>query len=326
MKIGSSPATRTLLGVAVGIATLLVGGCGRLRTNTFQGYVEGEFVYMAASQAGQLVHLAVERGETVDSGTLLFALESDSEADAARQSADELRAAQSQLADLQTGKRPAEIAVSEAQLAQARADAERLKLQWERDQAQYRAGGISKGQLDDSRDSALSAQDHVRELEAQLKVSRLPSREEQIRAQQATVEADRAALAQARWKLEQTQVRAFRGGLVYDTMYRDGEWVPAGSPVVSMLPPQDIKVRFFVPEALLGALTLGRTVEIHCDACAQAIPAVIRYVSNQAEYTPTNIYSNQTRSKLVYMVEAHPQTAADAMKLHPGQPVSVTWR
>lgn len=321
-------AARSSVAVRLALASCLAGlaiGCTHGPSDTSQGYVEGEFVYMASSQAGQLVALPVQRGQTVASGALLFTLESQSETDAVQQAARQLDAAQAQLGDLLTGKRPPEIAVNEAQLAQARADAERLSLQRQRDEEQYRAGGIPKGQLDDSREQALSAEAHVHELQAQLEVAHLPGRREQVRAQEALVEADRAALAQARWKLEQKQVHAARGGLVFDTMYRNGEWVPAGSPVVRMLPPENIKVRFFIPEALLGALPPGRAVAIHCDGCAAAIPAVISYASIRAEYTPTNIYSNDTRQKLVFMMEARPQLS-DAVKLHPGQPVQVSWR
>ena len=318
---GCSAITRVALLACMALAT----ACNRGPRDTSQGYVEGEFVYMASSQAGQLVGLPVQRGQTVTSGALLFTLESQNEADAVQQASRQLEAAQAQLADLLTGKRPPEVAVNEAQLAQARSDAERLSLQRQRDEEQYRAGGIPKSQLDDSREQALSAEAHVRELQAQLDVARLPGRREQVRAQEALVEADRAALAQAQWKLDQKQVHAARGGLVFDTMYRSGEWVPAGSPVVRMLPAENIKVRFFVPETALGSLPPGRAVVIHCDGCAAAIPAAISYASVQAEYTPTNIYSNDTRQKLVFMMEARPQPS-DAVRLHPGQPVQVSWR
>jgi HlyD family secretion protein len=105
-------------------------------------------------------------------------------------------------------------------------------------------------------------------------------------------------------------------------MYREGEWVAAGNPVVRMLPPQNIKVRFFVPETVVGSLAIGHKVSLHCDGCVTDIPATVTYVSAEAEYTPPVIYSNETRGKLIYMIEAHP-TREDAPKLHPGQPVSV---
>lgn len=307
---------------AAGLAILLAAGCAKEPANTYQGYVEGEFVYMASSQPGQLVKLAVARGQPVAANALLFELESANETDAVRQAQQQLQAAQAQRADLSTGRRPQEVNVTQAQLQQARADAERLELQRQRDEAQWRAGGIARGQFDDTRTAAAAAQARVRELEAQLQVAHLPGREQQLRAQQAQVDAARAALAQAQWKLAQKQVHALDAGLVYDTLYRSGEWVPAGSPVVRMLPPQNVKVRFFVPETVVGALAPGRKLQVRCDGCAAPVPATISFVSNQSEYTPPVIYSNATRAKFVFMVEARP-SPEDAPKLRPGQPVEV---
>ncbi|MNQ66952.1 putative efflux pump membrane fusion protein [compost metagenome] len=163
----------------------------------------------------------------------------------------------------------------------------------------------------------------MRELKAQLEVTRLPGREEQRRAQAAQVEAARAALAQAEWTLAQKRLAAPAAGQVFDTMYRVGEWVPAGSPVVSLLPPGNIKVRFFVPETVVGSLKVGQQATLRCDGCGDPIPVRIDYVSDQAEYTPPVIYSRESRSKLVYMVEARPAPEA-AARLHPGQPVEAT--
>ncbi|MBV9914038.1 MAG: HlyD family secretion protein, partial [Sinobacteraceae bacterium] len=96
----------------------------------------------------------------------------------------------------------------------------------------------------------------------------------------------------------------------------------SGTPVVRLLPPGNIKIRFFVPENLLGSIRLGSRVALSCDGCSQDISADITYVSADAEYTPPIIYSNETRGKLVFMIEAHP-ASTDATRLHPGQPVSV---
>jgi HlyD family secretion protein len=309
----------------VGALAIACAGCSPRGSDGYQGYVEGEFVYLASSQAGTLTQLAVARGQTVAADASVFALESQNETDAVAQARQQLQAARAQQADLLTGKRPAEIGVIEAQLVQARADAMRAEAQLARDEEQYQAGGIPKSQLDDSRAAALSAAAHVRELQGQLEVARLPGREAQIRAQAALVRAAEAALAQAQWKLDQKSVRAPHAGLVFDTMYRSGEWVPAGSPVVRMLPPENVKVRFFVPETAVGALAPGRPVQIHCDGCGSDVPAVLSFVSDQAEYTPPVIYSNETRAKLVFLVEARPQSA-DAHRLRPGQPVQVTLR
>jgi HlyD family secretion protein len=317
----ASPAGAAL---AVALAAACAG-CSPRAPDAYQGYVEGEFIYLASSQPGSLTQLAVARGQTVAADAPVFALESQNETDAVAQARQQLQAARAQQADLLTGKRRAEINVVEAQLAQARADAMRAETQLTRDEEQYQAGGIPKSQLDDSRAAALSAAAHVRELQGQLEVARLPGRDEQVKAQAAQVRAAQAALAQAQWKLDQKSVRAPHAGLVFDTMYRSGEWVPAGSPVVRMLPPENVKVRFFVPETLVGALAPGRPVQIHCDGCDADVPAVLSFVSDQAEYTPPVIYSNETRAKLVFLVEARP-LPADAHRLRPGQPVQVTLR
>nr|WP_249180299.1 HlyD family secretion protein [Burkholderia ambifaria] len=305
----------------------LLGGCGRPADTgpTYQGYVEGEFVYLSSSQAGTLTQLSVERGQAVAAGTPVFALEAVSETAALQQAQHQLAAARAQLADLQTGKRPPEVAVTRAQLAQATAQASRAAAQLARDERQYAAGGLSKQQLDDTRTSAQTTAAQMRELQNQVDVARLPGRAQQVAAQAAQVDAAQAAVAEAQWKFDQKRIAAPADGRVYDTLYRVGEWVQAGNPVVQMLPPQNLKVRFFVPEAAIASLAPGRTIAIHCDGCAADVPARITYVSRAAEYTPPVIYSNESRSKLVFMVEARP-APADAPKLHPGQPVAVRVR
>jgi HlyD family secretion protein len=303
-------------------AVLAASACSRHEAPVWQGYVEGEYVYLSSSQSGTLTQLDVQRGQNIAAAAAVFALEAVDETAALDEARHQLAAAQAQLADLQTGKRPPEVRVTQAQLAQAIANARKAALQLARDEAQFRAGGIARAQLDDSRADAASTAAQVRELENQVTVANLPGRTAQLAAQAAQVQAAQAALAQAQWKLDQKRVSAPQSGLVYDTLYRVGEWVQAGSPVVQMLPPQNVKVRFFVPETAVGSLAPGRRVSLHCDGCAADIPATITWVSNAAEYTPPVIYSDENRQKLVFMIEAH-ASPEDAVKLHPGQPVEV---
>ena len=318
----SSRTLRRASGIAVTAAPLLFAGCAQHSATVYNGYVEGEYVYLASSQPGQLMRLAAARGDSVAADAPMFELESTNEMAEVAQARRQLQAAQAQQSDLMVGKRQAELDVIRAQLQQARADASRAHTQLQRDEQQYKDGGIARSQLDDSRSTAASTAARVSELASQLQVARLPGRGDQIRAQTATAEAAQAALAQAQWKLSQKDVHAPQAGLVFDTMYRTGEWVPAGSPVVRMLPPGNVKVRFYVPEAAVGAVSPGRQVRIHCDGCAADISAEVSFVSDQAEYTPPVIYSNERREQLVFLVEARP-APADALKLHPGQPVEV---
>jgi HlyD family secretion protein len=296
------------------VAAALAAGCGREARDVFQGYAEAEYVDVATSEPGQLERVAVAKGDAIEAGAPLFALEAAREAAAVRQAQEQLAAAQAQLQDLRQGKRPPELARAEA----TRAAAER-----ERDAAQFASGGIAQAQVDRSQAAADAAAARVRELERQLDVAQLPARADQIAAQQALVAAAQAAVDQAAWRLGQKTVAAPVAGKVFDVLYQPGEWVAAGRPVVRLLPPGNVKIRFFVPETALGALAVGQALAVRCDGCADDIPAKIAYISPEAEYTPPIIYSNETRSKLVLMVDARP---LDGANLHPGQPLEVALR
>jgi len=297
--------------------------CSGEKPSSYQGYVEGEYVYVASAVGGRLERLFVQRGQTVEAKAPLFNLEAEQEAAAKQQADEQAKAAQAQLADLKQGRRAQEVEIARAQLAQARAAELQAERQLKRDEAQFEAGGIARAQLDDSRANHQIKAARVRELESQLEVSRLPARQDQIKAQDAQVAAASAASSQSAWRLEQKRVAATQAGLVVDTLYREGEWVPAGNPVVRLLPPRNIKVRFFVPESIAGGIKPGRNVLLRCDGCGADVPAAVSYVADAPEYTPPVIYSNETRAKLVFMVEARP-APENAAKLRPGQPVSVS--
>src|SRR5438477_88800 len=130
-------------------------------------------------------------------------------------------------------------------------------------------------------------------------------------------------LQAANWRLAQRAIAAPVSGRVSDTYYVVGDWVPAGGVVASLLPPGNIKIRFYVPENELGRLSAGQMVTFACDACGSASSARITFIANRAEFTPPVLYSKENRAKLVYLVEARPATDA-AGNLNPGQPVDVT--
>ncbi len=305
------------------IAVAALSACSQRHSPSLQGYVEGEFVYVASSQAGRLQTLAVLRGQKVEANAPLFSLEAVDEAAARLQAQRQLDSSRAQLADLGKGKRVPELDVIRAQLAQAQASARSSAAAITRDEAQYQAGGLSQAERDVSRALADADAARVRELQHQLEVAELPGRSEQILGQSALVEAANAALAQAQWKLDQKSVSAPRAGLVFDTLYREGEWVAAGNPVVRMLPPENVKLRFFSPESALSRFAIGQRVHVRCDGCRAGITATVDYVAAEAEYTPPVIFSEESRSKLVYLVEARPNRE-DAQALHPGQPVQVS--
>jgi HlyD family secretion protein len=301
----------------------LIAGCSSDKPVAYQGYVEGDYVYIASPVGARLKKLLVQQGQTVEADTRLFELDAEPETAAKEQAEAQLGAAQAQLSDLKLGKRNPELAVVQAQLAQAKAAEEQALQQVKRDEAQLAAGGIPRAQLEDSRANEAIKAARVRELSDQVEVARLPAREDQLRAQNAQVAAAQAALRQSSWRLGETRGATPQAGLVAHTLYREGEWVPAGSPIVRMLPPENVKVRFFVPETIAGGLRTGRKVKLDCDGCAADLDAVVSFISDQPEFTSPIIYSNETRAKLVFMVEARP-SPGNAPRMRPGQPVSVT--
>jgi HlyD family secretion protein len=133
---------------------------------------------------------------------------------------------------------------------------------------------------------------------------------------------DSMRLAQAQWNFANKRQAAPQAGLVFDTLYRQGEWVEAGHPVVVLLPPEDVEVRAFVPETKVGTIHTGDRVRVLVDGVREPYQGTLRYIFPHAEYTPPVIYSEESRGKLVFMVEID-FDAATAARLNPGQPVDV---
>jgi HlyD family secretion protein len=303
-------------------ALLLASGCDGPPPGQVQGYVEGEFVYVASPLAGQLETLDVRRGDQVKVGMPLFALESESQQAALDEAQRQVAQAKANLADLKKGSRPSEVAAIEAQLGQAKAARAFSNSEYERLQGIAQSGAVSKQEFERAKSQRDQDSQRVAQLQADMTTAKLGGRVDQISAAQANVQARQAALAKAQWDLSQKKQDAPREGVVYDTLYRRGEWVPAGRPVVVLLPPQNIKVRAFVPEPRVGSVHVGDKVDVRIDGRPAAVSGTISFISPKAEYTPPVIYSRESRSKLVFMVEVvfDPK---DAATLHPGQPVDV---
>jgi HlyD family secretion protein len=300
----------------------LATACADKPAPAWSGYAEAEYVMVAAPLAGTLTVLAVKAGQTVALGAPLFTLDSDSERLAREEADARLVAAQAQAANATKGRRSEEIAVTQAQLAQARAAAELAADDLSRQQQLVEQGFISKARLDDARTALTQARAHVAELQAALAVAQLPARIDERATARAQAEAAQQALRQSQWREQQKQQSAPVAAQVADTFYRVGEWVNAGAPVVSLLPDGATKARFFVPQADLASVAPGQTVTLHCDGCGAPIGAHVERVATQPEFTPPVIYSNSQRAKLVFMVEARP-SPDEAKRLRPGQPLDV---
>ncbi|MFO1200374.1 MAG: HlyD family efflux transporter periplasmic adaptor subunit [Burkholderiaceae bacterium] len=317
------PPVRPRVAAALAAGALACAGCEAPPPAAYQGYVEGEFVQVASPVGGVLETLPVQRGETVAAGAPLFALERALESAAVEQALAQASAAQSREANLRAARRRPEQLAVEAQVANAQAALRLSALQLEQQERLARSGFVSEAALASARAANERDRAQLDAAQAQLATTRLSlGRDAELAAAQADVRAAEAALAQARTRLAQKAPAAPADAKVQDTFFRVGEWVPPAVPVVSLLPPGNVKLRFFVPETALATVRAGTAVVASCDGCPAPVAARVNYVSSQAEYTPPVIYSRESRAKLVFLVEARPEGDA-GRGLVPGQPVDV---
>ncbi len=287
----------------------------------YLGYIEGETSLIAPPVAGRLVQRPVERGVTVKKGDRLFVIDPVvAQAEVARAEG-ALAESQSRYQNLLTGKRQEEKDVTTAQRRETEAALANAEIEYRR-QSELLAKGVgTKKDYDNAESQMRQLRMRQTSLAAQEKVNELAARPEEIAAAKATIDQNQAMLDQARKRLDDLMPVAPEDGLIENTFFNVGEWVPAGTPVVSLLPPYRVKLRFFVPEADAAHARMGQTVSFTCDSCPPDLEAHIIYVSPRAEYTPPVIYSQTARTKLVFLVEARPDPTQT--RLPPGLPITV---
>ncbi len=275
--------TAKLRDVVLGLGlALIVTACGKPHEGKWLGYAEGDVAYIAAPTAGWVTDLKVERGGLVKNGDALFGLDDTNQAATRDQAA-------------------AQIETVQGQIAQAEANLDLARRQLDRQKGLLATAATSR----QAYDQAKAAYDAARAQVAQLTASEAQAR---------------ASLSGAAYQLSQRQVIARTSGRVQEIYFRPGEYAPAQTPVIAILPPENVYVRFFVPENEFAQIHLGQKVKIHCDGCADNIVASISFIAQQHEYTPPVIFSNQSRSQLVFKVEAR---GPHGLKLNPGQPVDI---
>ena len=307
---------------AIVIATQLAA-CEKTPAPFWQGYVEGEYLYLSAPQAGYLKTLDAARGTRVGAGQALFAIAADPDAQALAEAEARTRSAREKVENLKEPHRAPEVAALQANLQAAQANLQLARTRLQQREALAKDKFVSQAALDEARSAFEQASAEVEASRQQLASYRSTlGRESEVRGAEADVQAANALAAQKRWVVERKSVSAPDAGIVAETYYRPGEWVPAGAAVSSLLPDARRRLRFYVPETALATLKAGLHVDASCDGCATPIRATIDFISPQAEYTPPIIYSKGSREKLVFRIEAMPDPQ-QAATLHPGLPVDV---
>lgn len=266
------------------MAALALAACGERASEAMQGYGEADYVYLSSQDPGVIREVLVREGDRVEAGAEVFRLDPQRLGYGA-QSAESQRAAAA--AAVRTAQ--AEAILAERNYARG---------------AQLAAQGFyPRARLD----SDLAAREAAN------------ARLAQARREAAAVGAE-AGLAETR--VNDLAGAAPVAGTIEQIFHRPGEVVTAGAPIVALLPPQNMKVRFFAPEAMLDRLPVGARVLVSCDGegCADPIPATVSFLATEPQFTPPVIYSLDQREKLVFLVEAR---FDGATPIRPGMPVDV---
>jgi HlyD family secretion protein len=319
---------RRILVLAALAALLLGAGWTLFRPRppapiAWQGYAEADFVKVGPTQPGLLTAVRVARGDRVAKGQPLFEQDDADDRASVDQAQHLLQQARRQLGNLLSPSKSTEIDQAQANLRDAEAARDRAQEDLRRS-AQLLKSGSATQQIVDQEDAALrSADAKVAAASAALATAQAPmGRPSEIEAQRAMVDSLDAALKQAQWRLDQRSVVAPEGGVVADVIAFPGETLAAGAPVISLLPPGNVFVRFFIPEPELANVHVGDKVAFSCDNCPPELTGTVSFISPKAEYTPPFIYSERTRGKFVFLAEARPPPD-QARLLNPGEPVTV---
>lgn len=265
------------------LCSLLLAGCDQRKTG-WAGYNEGQFTYLSSDSPGILKKIEVTKGQYVHQNDPLITFEP-------QPASDELAKANAELQAAQANRKS----------SNAKLDLAAITLQ--RYTNLLKSHSINQSEFDQVKSDYLNAQASDEQMAANLK------------AAQATV-------AKFEWNNQQRTIESPKDSLVFDIYYLDGEYVQAGDPVLALLSPKNIKAIFYLPEAEVGKLNIGTPVSIQCNGCPNPIKAKISYISQQAEFTPPVIYSNETKASLVFRIEAMP-IDQNKIVLKPGQPVTI---
>lgn len=300
---------------------MMIGSCNGNDHQQFEGYVEGENIYLASPFYGVLQHLYVQRGQLVKKGALLFNLDPNPQQINIAQMQADIEQAKNTLADLQKPRRLPEITAIEAQIEQTNAQIKLAELRVDRFQKLYVRNASDRDTLDAALANLQQQQQLKKQYESNLALAKLSNREDQIKAQVSTINSLNEKLKEAQWELAQKTLYAPADGVIFDTYYNPGEYVIAQQSVLSLLTPENIRIEFFVPLDYLSKLKLGQQITFDCDGCNKNNSAVINYISPDAEFLPPLVYSRDNSSKLVFRIKAQ---IKNPLAFKPGQPVTVS--
>lgn len=300
---------------------LAFGGCesadGR---NGFDGYLEGDYRYIAAPFGGKILKMHVKEGQSVKNGDVIFELENVAQRQNLEIAKANLASLKAEFDDINKGARKEELDSAKAALEQAKSALWIADKNYARAKSLQAKDAVSTKEIQSAKAEFDRAKALTDQLAAQLKSAILPARIDRIKSLEAKIEAAQAELNLAVWRLDETRVKAAQSGLIERVFYEEGEWVSAGRAAVSLLPKGALKAKFYVPLNALSKFKAKTRVQISCSGCPN-LAATVTKIASEPEYTPPIIYSQNTQETFVYRVEA----ALDEPNefLHPSLPINV---
>lgn len=303
-----------------GLIAIVLPGFGAAPDQSWNGYVEADYVYVAPASSGVIETIAVREGDVVATGDLLFQLQRSQQEALLRAAEARIAAAVANAQNLSTGSRAEEVDVIRASLGKAEADLHLAETTLARSEKLAAEGLTPEAKVDQDRATLESAKAQVAQLKAQLAVAELPARDPLQLQAEANLLAAQADADKARSDLADRTVSSPISARVERLYFAPGEMAAAGVPVMALLPADALKVKFYIAESDRPAFSLGEVVSVSCDGCTGTVPATLSYFASDPQFTPPIIYSREERLRLTFLAEA---VLDEAGGLHPGQPVTV---
>jgi HlyD family secretion protein len=308
-------------------AVLLLGACSRAPGNragdlVLSGNIEVTDAQLGFKVPGRVATRAVSEGQTVQSGQPIARLDdAEQQAQLALRRA-ELGIAEAALAELEAGSRPQEIAAAEATLRSAEADRDRVRLDFARQKELLGKAAIADREFEAAQAQLKVAEARVTEAAERLKLVREGPRAETIRQSRARVDQARAAIAVAETQLDNTKLVAPLTGIVISHNIEPGEFVAAGTPIITVADLAHPWVRVYVNQTDLGRIRLGQKVAVRTDTFPdKTYEGAVGFIASEAEFTPKTVQTPKERVKLVFRVKV--DLANPNGELKPGMPADV---
>jgi len=302
---------------------LALAGCPRAAPTPpgYQGVVEYDERVLSFEVAGRVQEVRVKRGDVVKPGDLLATVDDTVERLMREARSEDARAAAADVALLQAGARPQDVASLAAQVAAAKASEGLLGKSAERVRALAKMGAATAADLDRAEAELQRATAERRSLEERLAALREGARREELSRARARSRAATSSVALESERLARASLKALVGGTVVDVHVDPGELAAVGTPAVTVADTGHPYIDVFVPEGDVGGIRVGAAATVRVDSVKQQMAGTVEHVARKAEFTPRFLFSPRERPNLVMRVRVRVDDAAE--KLHAGVPAFV---